>query len=90
MAEADSGSGPVSLFPVSNKLQVRMNVLKEVIESQKLEVRRIGREMRSLIEKKENEIIKELDAIWDESNARIERKEKLRKILKRLKRVTGK
>ena len=74
MAEADSGSGSVSLFPVSNKLQARMNVLKEVIESQKLEVRRVGGEMRSLIEKKENEIIKELDSIWDEANARIDRK----------------
>ena len=74
MAEADPGSGPVSLFPVSNELQARMNVLKEAIESQKLEVRRIGGEMRSLIEKKENEIIKELDSIWDEANARIDRK----------------
>ena len=74
MAEADSGSGPVSLFPVSNKLQARMNLLKEVIESQKLEVRRIGGEMRSLIAKKENEILEELDSIWDEANARIDGK----------------
>ena len=74
MAEADSGSGPVSLFPVSNKLQARMNLLKEEIENRKLEVRKIGGEMKSLIEEKENEIIKELDSIWDEANARIDRK----------------
>ena len=74
MAGEDSGSGSVCLFPVSNKLQARMNVLKEVIENQKLEVRRIGGEMRCLIERKENEIIKELDSIWNEANASVDRK----------------
>ena len=80
MAEADSGSGPDIQLPVSNKLQARMNVLKEEIESQKLEVRKIGGETRILIEEKENEIIKELDSIWDEVNARIGReKEEVQK-----------
>ena len=74
MAEADSGSGPVSLFSVSNKLQARMNLLKEAIENRKLEVKRIGGEMRCLIAKKENEILEELDSIWDEANTRIDRK----------------
>ena len=89
MATADSGSGPVSLFPVNNKLQARMNLLKEVIASQKLEVRRIREEMIRLIEKKENEITKELDSIWDEANARIGKKKeeiqkKIEKIEKRI------
>ena len=90
MIEADSGSGPVSLFPVSNKLQARINELKEEIESQKSEVRRIGGEMRSLIEEKENEIIKELDSIWDETNTRVDRKkEEVRKKIEKVEKSSG-
>ena len=74
MATADPGSGPVSLFGVSNKLQNKVNSFREVIERKKLEVRRVSKEMRSLIEKKEEEIILELDAIWEEVNTRMERK----------------
>ena len=74
MATADPGSGPVSLFGVSNKLQNKVNSFREVIERKKLEVRRVSKEMRSLIEKKEEEIIRELDSIWEEVNDRIEKK----------------
>ena len=74
MATADPGSGPDSLFGVSNKLQNKVNSFREVIERKKLEVRRVSKEMRSLIEKKEEEIIRELDAIWEEVNARIDKK----------------
>ena len=74
MATADPGSGPDSLFGVSNKLQNKVNSFREVIERKKLEVRRISKEMRSLIEKKEEELIRELDAIWEEVNARIVKK----------------
>ena len=89
MAEADSGSGPVSVFPVSDKLQARMNLLKEAIENQKLEVKRIGGEMISLVAKKENEIIKELNSIWDETNARINReKEKVQKNIEEIQKRT--
>ena len=74
MATADPGSGPDSSFGVSNKLQNKLNSFREVIERKKLEVRRISKEMRSLIEKKEESIIRELDAIWEELNARIKKK----------------
>ena len=64
MATAHPGSGPVSLFgESSNKLQNKVNSFREVIERKKLEVRRVSKEMRSLIEKKEEEIIRELDTI---------------------------
>ena len=74
MATADPGSGPVSLLGVNNKLQNKVNSFREVIEKKKLEVRRVSKEMRSLIEKKEESIIQELDTIWGEVNTRIEEK----------------
>ena len=74
MATADPGSGPDSLFGLSNKLQSKVNSFREVIERKKLEVRRVSKEMRSLIEKKEEELIRELDAIWEEVNVRILKK----------------
>ena len=74
MATADPGSGPVSLFGVSNKLQSKLNSFREAIERKKLEVRRVSKEMRSLVEKKEESIIRELDTIWEELNARMEEK----------------
>ena len=74
MATADPGSGPASLFGVSNKLQNKVNSFREVIERKKSEVRRVSKEMRSLIEKKEEEIIRELDSIWAEVNTRMEKK----------------
>ena len=74
MATADPGSGPVSLFGMSNKLQNKVNSFREVIERKKLEVRRVSKEMRSLIEKKEEAIIRELDAILEEVNTRMEKK----------------
>ncbi|KAI6647150.1 hypothetical protein LOD99_8886 [Oopsacas minuta] len=45
-------SGPVSLMPVSNKLQDRMNILRDVIDSKKTLVRNVGEEMKRLIEQK--------------------------------------
>ena len=74
MATADPGSGPVSLFGVSNKLQSKVNSFREEIERKKLEVRRASKKMRSLIEKKEEEIIRELNAIWEEVNTRMEKR----------------
>ena len=74
MATADPGSGPVSLFGVSNKLQNKVNSFREMIERKKLEVRRISKEMRILIEKKEEAIIQELNAIWEEVNTRMEKR----------------
>ena len=74
MATADPGSGPDSLFGVNNKLQNKVNLFGEVIERKKLEVRRVSKEMRSLIEKKEESIIRELDAIWEEVYGRMEKK----------------
>ena len=71
MATEGLGSGPVSLFGVSNKLQSKMNSFREVIERKKLEVRRVSEEMKNLIEKKEEEIIRELDIIWEEMSTRM-------------------
>ena len=74
MATADPGFVPVSLFGVSNKLQSKVKLFRELIEKKKLEVRRVSKEMRILIEKKEEEIIRELDIIWEEVNTRMEQK----------------
>ena len=74
MATADPGSGPASLFGVSNKLQSKVNSFREMIERKKLEVRRVSKEMRSLIETKEGSIIRELNVIWEEVNTKLERK----------------
>ena len=74
MATADPGSDSVSLFGGGDKLQSQMTSFREAIERKKLEVRRVSEEMRSLIEKKEEEIIGELDTIWEEVNIRMEKK----------------
>ncbi|KAI6657360.1 RING finger protein nhl-1-like [Oopsacas minuta] len=67
-------SGPDSLMPVSNKLQDRMNILREVIDSKKTLVRNVGEEMKQLIEHKTQLIFRELEAIWDEANQRMNQK----------------
>ena len=74
MATADPGSGPASLFGVSDKLQSKVNSFREMIERKKLEVRRVSKEMRSLIETKEEAIIQELNAILKEVNNEVETK----------------
>ena len=74
MATADPGSGPASLFGVSNKLQSKVNSFREMIERKKLEVRRVSKEMRSLIETKEESIIRELNEILEEVKTRMEKK----------------
>ena len=88
MATKDVLSAPVTAFPESEKLQRKVNVFREVIESEKMIVRRIGREMREVISRKEEEVIRELDAIWDSVSVGIERKKqeiqnKIREIEKR-------
>ncbi|KAI6654125.1 hypothetical protein LOD99_2970 [Oopsacas minuta] len=66
--------GPVSLIPVSNKLQDRMNILREVIDSKKSLVRKVSDEMKQLIEEKAQLIIGELEAVWDETNQRLNKR----------------
>ncbi|KAI6647901.1 hypothetical protein LOD99_8362 [Oopsacas minuta] len=65
---------PVSLMPVPNKLQDRMNTLREVIDSKKSLVRRVSEEMKELIEDKTQLIIRELE---EEINKRKSELEKL-------------
>ncbi|KAI6647122.1 hypothetical protein LOD99_8859 [Oopsacas minuta] len=67
-------SGPDSLMPVSNKLQDRMNILRDMIDSKKTLVRNVGEEMKQLIEQKTQLILRELEAIWDEANQRMNQK----------------
>ncbi|KAI6657359.1 hypothetical protein LOD99_107 [Oopsacas minuta] len=67
-------SGPVSLMPVSNKLQDRMNILRDVIDSKKTLVRNVGEEMKQLIEQKTQLILRELEGIWDGANQRMNQK----------------
>ena len=74
MATADPGFGPASLFGVNNKLQSKVNSFREMIERKKLEVRRVSKEMRSLIETKEEAIIRELNAILEKVNNEVEKK----------------
>ena len=73
MATAFPGSGPASSFGMSNKLQSKMNSFREMIEKKKLEVRKVSREMRSLIEYKEEAIIRVLDTIWKKVNAKMDK-----------------
>lgn len=74
MAKADPGYGSDGLFSSSNKLRCKLTLLSEVILNEKWEVRRIGKEMRDLISKKEEETIRELDSIWKEMSIRIDEK----------------
>ena len=57
-----------SLSPVSNRLQERMNVLKEVIENKKSLVRRVAQEMKTRIDDRTMDILKDLDAVWENVN----------------------
>ncbi|KAI6661324.1 hypothetical protein LOD99_10048, partial [Oopsacas minuta] len=78
MATAPINENPVcepdSLMPVPNKLQDRMNTLREVIDSKKSLVRRVSEEMKELIEDKTQLIIRELEGIWDEVNQRMNKR----------------
>ncbi|KAI6657362.1 RING finger protein nhl-1-like [Oopsacas minuta] len=67
-------SGPDSLMPVGNKLQDRINILRDVIDSKKTLMRNVGEEMKQLIEQKTQLILRELEAIWDEANKRMNQK----------------
>ena len=67
MAESDN----VHIFGVSNKLNTKINSFREVIQEKKLEVKRVCRELRNIIEKKEEELIRELDLVWKDVNAKI-------------------
>ena len=64
----------VSLIPVSNKLQDKMNTLRDVIDNKKSLVRQVSEEMKQLIDQKTQLIISELEAIWDDTNQRLQLK----------------
>ena len=70
----DPTDTPVSLMPVSNKLQDRMDTLRDVIDSKKSLVRLVSEEMKQLIEQKAQMIISELEAIWEDTNQRLKLK----------------
>ena len=70
MASAD----PVNLIPSSEKLEKKLNLLKRVIDEKKLEVNQVRDEMKQLIDLKEEEVLRELDVIWEEVNERKEKK----------------
>ena len=56
-----------SLVPISNKLQDKMNALREVIDRHKREVLRASGEMKQLIEDRAQLVIRELEGIWDQA-----------------------
>ena len=71
--------------PARNKLEDKMNSLREVIDSNKSMVLKVSEEMKQLIDEKSQLIIRELEAIWDEANRRLNQKreevnEKIEKI----------
>ena len=70
-ANENVAPGPASLVPVSNKLQDRMNALREVIDRHKREVLRVSGEMKQLIEDRAQLVIRELEGIWDQVNTRM-------------------
>ena len=73
-ANGNVGPGPASLVPVSNKLQDRMNALREAIDRHKREVLRVSGEMKQLIEDRAQLVIRELEGIWDQANTRMNNK----------------
>ena len=73
-ANRNAVPGPASLVPVSNKLQDRMNALREVIDRHKREVLRVSGEMKQLIEDRAQLVIRELEGIWDQANTRVKNK----------------
>ena len=60
--------------PVSQKLEIRINALREVIDRKKSDVLRVGGEMKQLIEEKSQQIISDLEGIWDKANAEVDKK----------------
>ena len=66
-----TASTPVSLIPVSNKLQDRMNTLRCVIDSKQSLVRRVSEEMKRLINEKSQLTIRQLESIWEDANRRM-------------------
>ena len=76
-----------SLSPVSNKLQERMNVLKEVIENKKSLVRRVAQEMKTRIDNRTMDILKDLDAVWENVNTLVtEKRDEIEKTIAELNR----
>ena len=65
---------PESLRPVSNKMQDRMNVLREVIQSKKALVHRAANEMKTRIDNRTMDVIKQLDAVWERANTLVTQK----------------
>ena len=63
-----------SLRPVSNKMQDRMNVLREVIQSKKALVHRAANEMKTRIDNRTMDVIKQLDAVWERANTLVTQK----------------
>ena len=70
MASAD----PVNLIPSQREAREELNLLKRVIDEKKLEVNQVRDEMKQLIDLKEEEVLRELDVIWEEVNERKEKK----------------
>ena len=68
MASAD-------LHPVSEKIDNTMNLFRQNIDEKKAEVNRIREEMKLLIDKQSDELLRELDEIWKEVNKKEKKKE---------------
>ena len=70
----ESVGGNATSGPVSSKLQDRMNTLREVIDRNKSEVLKVSGELKQLIEDKTQQIIGELEGVWDRVNLRMRKK----------------
>ena len=64
-----------SADPVSEKIDNTMNLFRQNIDEKKAEVNRIREEMKLLIDKKSDELLRELDEIWKEVNEKEKKKE---------------
>ena len=60
--------------PARNNLEDKMSILREVIDSNKSIVLRVSEEMKQLIDEKSQLILRQLEAIWDEANHRLNQK----------------
>ena len=69
-----SVGGNAASSPVSSKLQGKMNALRDLIDRNKSEVLKVSGELKQLIEDRTQQIIGELEGIWDQVNVRMKKK----------------
>ena len=63
--------------PVSGKFDNKINLFRQNIDENKAEVNRIREEMKQLIDKKSDELLRELEGVWEKVNEKEKKREEL-------------